>query len=260
MYIYRVKRRPEPCKSRLQRAKYKWLQPFLALEWLWDWLSYLLGNWAFLEVIEYLGTFSILFGVILYFAESGDRDKQKHYQAWQVINTAQGKGGSGGRTEALQELAADHIALVGVDVSDAFLQGVRLSGANLARANLRATDARAGVFERADLEYADLTSANIRGGSFAKANLQYAVFTDGDLNGCNLIDADCEDTDFTRVDLRNCELKNLKWKGIKDLKLANVFGVKDAPEGFMAWAMQHGAVAIESDAEWQAAIEKEQGK
>ena len=260
MYISRLRRRPEPYKSRLQRAKYTWLLPFFALEWVWDWLAYLLGNWAFLEVIEYLGTFSILFGVILYFAESGDRDKQKHYQAWQVINTAQGKGGSGGRTEALQELAADHIALVGVDVSDAFLQGVRLSGGNLARANLRGADVRAGVFDRADLEYADLTSANIRGGSLAKANLQYAVFTDGDLNGCNLSEADCEDTDFTRVDLRNCELKDLKWKGIKDLKLANVFGVKDAPEGFVAWAMQHGAVAIESDAEWQAAIEKEQGK
>jgi uncharacterized protein YjbI with pentapeptide repeats len=260
MYIYRVRRRPEPCKIRLQRAKYKWLWPFFALEWLWDWVSYLLGNWAFLEVIEYLGTFSILFGVILYFAEGGNREKQKHYQAWQVINTAQGKGGSGGRKEALQELAADHIDLVGVDVSDAFLQGVRLSEANLARANLRAADVRAGVFDRADLEYADLTSANIRGGSLAKANLQYAVFTDGDLNGCTLSEADCEDTDFTRVDLRNSELKNLKWKGIKELKLANVFGVKDAPEGFIAWAMQHGAVAIESDTEWQAAIEKEQVK
>jgi hypothetical protein len=260
MYIYRLRRRPESCKSRLQRAKYKWLLPFFALEWVWDWLSYLLGNWAFLDVIEYLGTFSILFGVILYFAESGDRDKQKHYQAWQVINTAQGKGGSGGRKEALQELAADHIDLVGVDVSDAFLQGVRLSGANLARANLRAADVRAAVFEQADLEYADLTSANLRGGSLAKANLQYAVFTDGDLNGCNLSEADCEDTDFSRVDLRNCELKNLKWKGIKELKLANVFGVRDVPDGFMAWARQHGAVAIESDAEWQAAIEKEQGK
>ncbi len=37
--------------------------------------------------------------VIFYFSESGDRLKQKHYQAWQVINTAQGKGGSGGRIE-----------------------------------------------------------------------------------------------------------------------------------------------------------------
>src|SRR6201993_3231728 len=165
MYIYRARRRPGPLKEHLKRARYTWLRPFFALEWIWDWLSYLLANWSFLEVLEYLGTLSILLGVILYFAESGDREKQKHYQAWQVINTAQGKGGSGGRKEALQELAADHVDLGGVDVSDAFLRGVRLSGANLARANLRGGDVRGGVFERADLEYADLTSANIRGGS-----------------------------------------------------------------------------------------------
>src|SRR5260221_11062118 len=109
MYIYRVRRRPEPCKSRLQRAKYKWLQPFFALEWLWERLSYLLGNWSFLEVIEYLGTFSILFGVILYFAEGGNREKQKHYQAWQGINTAQGKGERVGSKQAPHVLEADPI-------------------------------------------------------------------------------------------------------------------------------------------------------
>jgi uncharacterized protein YjbI with pentapeptide repeats len=257
MYIYRARRRPESLKEHLQRTRYPWLRPFFAVEWVWDWVSYLLGNWSFLEVLDYLGTFSILLGVILYFAESGDREKQKHYQAWQVINTAQGKGGSGGRKEALQELAADHVDLVGVDVSDAFLQGVRLTGANLARASIRGADLRSAIFERADLEYADLTSSNIRNGSFAKANLQYSIFTDGDLNGCDLTEADCDDTDFSRADLRNCELRNLHWRGISGINLANIFGVKDAPEGFIAWAMQHGAVAIESDGVWAAAIEKD---
>jgi hypothetical protein len=220
-----------------------------------EWLSYLLGNWSFLEVLEYLGTFSILLGVILYFAESGDREKQKHYQAWQVINTAQGKGGSGGRKEALQELVADHVDLVGVDVSDAFLQGVQLPRANLARAILRGADVRSGVFDRADLEYADLTSANIRNGSFAKANLQYAMLADADLNSCNLSAVDCEGTDFTRADLRNCDLKDIKWKGINGLKLTNIQGVKNAPEGFVAWALQQGAVAVDSDSEWEKMIE-----
>jgi hypothetical protein len=64
--------------------------------------------------------------------------KQKHYQAWQVINSAQGKGGSGGRIDALEELHRDAVPLVGVDVSDAFLQGVDLNGANLLRGNFRA--------------------------------------------------------------------------------------------------------------------------
>jgi uncharacterized protein YjbI with pentapeptide repeats len=223
-------------------------------------MSYLLGNWSFLEVLEYLGTLSLLLGVILYFAESGDREKQKHYQAWQVINTAQGKGGSGGRKEALQELVADRVDLVGVDVSDAFLMGVQLSRANLARASLRGADLRMAVFDQADLEYADLGSANIRNGSLIKADLEYAMFADSDLNGCNLTGANCEDADFSRADLRNCDLKDLNWKGIKEVKLANLFGVKDAPEGFLAWAMKNGAVAIESDAEWGDTIQKADGK
>jgi hypothetical protein len=42
-------------------------------------------------VLECLGGFSVLAGVIFYFSESGDRIKQRHYQEWQVINTAQGK-------------------------------------------------------------------------------------------------------------------------------------------------------------------------
>ncbi|MBV9876270.1 MAG: pentapeptide repeat-containing protein [Verrucomicrobia bacterium] len=260
MYIYRVRRRPGPLKEHLRRARYTWLRPFFALEWIWDWLSYLLSHWSFLEVLEYLGTLSILLGVILYFAESGDREKQKHYQAWQVINTAQGKGGSGGRKEALQELVTDGVALVGVDVSDAFLMGVRLTRANLARASLRGADLRMAVFDQANLEYADLGSANIRSGSMVKTELGYAMFADSDLNGCNLTEASCEDADFSRADLRNCELKNINWKGIKEVKLANLFGVKDAPEGFMAWAMKNGAVSIESDAEWEDAIQKAGGK
>jgi len=59
--------------------------------------------------------------------------KQKHYQAWQVVNTAQGKGGSGGRIEALQELDQDGVPLVGVYVAGASLQGVRLPKAGLNR-------------------------------------------------------------------------------------------------------------------------------
>jgi uncharacterized protein YjbI with pentapeptide repeats len=260
MYIYRVRRRPGPLKEHLQRARYACFRPFFAFEWVWDWVSYLLGNWSFLEVLEYLGTFSILLGVILYFAESGDREKQKHYQAWQVINTAQGKGGSGGRKEALQELVADGVDLTGVDVSDAFLMRVRLTRANLARASLRGADLRNALFDQSNLAYADLGSANIRNGSLVKANLEYAMFADSDLNGCNLTEANCQDTDFSRADLRNCELKNLNWKGIKEVKLANLFGVKDAPEGFVQWAMQNGAVAIESSADWDAAIQKADGK
>jgi hypothetical protein len=82
-------------------------------------------------VLEDLGTFSALIAVILYFADSGNRRKQKHYQAWPVINTAQGKGGSGGRIEALQELNADHVSLIGIEVNGAFLQGLSIRRAGV---------------------------------------------------------------------------------------------------------------------------------
>src|SRR5207253_4467902 len=135
MLVRELRKRPEPWTQTKEKIRHRWLLPLHRLEWTWDWLAFWLSNWAFLEVLEYLGTFSVLIAVIFYFAESGDRKKQKHYQAWQVINTAQGKGGSGGRIEALHELNADKVPLVGVDVSDAFLQGVLLPHANLLRAN-----------------------------------------------------------------------------------------------------------------------------
>ena len=88
--------------------------------------------------------------------------EQKHYQAWQVINTAQGKGGNGGRIDALQELNADNISLIGVDVRDAFLQYIQLDNAKLARAIFRSADIREGHFQQADLEGADFVYANLR--------------------------------------------------------------------------------------------------
>ena len=130
-----------------RRAKMRngWVLPFAGLEYGMDWLAYLLSNWSFLEVLEYLGSFGVLVAVIFYFAESGDRRKQKHYQAWQVIDMAEGKGGNGGRIEALEELNADGVSLVGVHLSSAFLMGVRLPKGKLARANFDGADARNAV-------------------------------------------------------------------------------------------------------------------
>src|SRR6185503_2222627 len=149
-------RRPEKWATLMAGVKHRWMIPFRGFEWLWEWVAYGLSRWSFLEVLEYLGRFSVLIGVIFYFTESGDRVKQRHYQAWQVINTAQGKGGSGGRIEALQELNEDGVPLVGVDVSSAFLQGIRLEHASLIRADFNAADLRGAQLEGANFGDADL--------------------------------------------------------------------------------------------------------
>jgi hypothetical protein len=208
----------------------------------WEWAAFALSNWAFLEVLEYLSSFSVLIAVIFYFSESGDRVKARHYQAWQVINTAQGKGGSGGRIEALQELNADKVPLVGVDVSSAYLQGLRLEHASLVRANFASADLRASDLEGCDLTLADLNSANFRSASLNHALLANADLNDVDLNDADLSDADLSGAMLNGADLRHARLSNIRWQSIRNIRDANVANVVGAPEGFLDWARANGAV------------------
>jgi len=195
-------------------------------------------------VLDYLGRFSILVAVTFYFTESGNRIKQKHYQAWQVINTAQGKGGSGGRIEALQELNADGVPLVGVDVSSAFLQGLKLERANLLRADFSAADVRRSDLRSADFTNANLHFANLRESYLENTSFQSADMTNADLWGCDLTGATLDDADISGADLRFADLKNIQWKQLKKVASANIAGVKDAPEGFVDWALKNGAVQV----------------
>jgi Pentapeptide repeats (8 copies) len=256
MAVLKQRTRPEAWSVLRGRAKYRWMLPFHAIEWTFVWFAYWLSGWAFLEVLEYLGTLSLLVAVISYFSESGDRLKQKHYQAWQVINSAQARGGSGGRIDALEELHADGVPLVGVDVSDAFLQGIDLGGADLLRASFRAADVRGGKFVKSRLEFADLSSANFRNADFQKADLKSASLQDADLNGADLRDSDLEGANLSKADLRNADLSNIKWEKIADIKLADIFGVKNPPPGFEKWALENGAVSTESDSDWQALLSR----
>src|SRR5229473_7164036 len=176
MRVQLHRKRPEPWNVRRQGLKRGWTVPLWAFEWFCEWIAFALSNWSFLEVLEYLSSFGVLIAVIFYFGESGDRLKQKHYQAWQVINTAQGKGGNGGRIEALQELNADGIPLVGVDVSGGFLQGIHLQSARLSRSNFSAADVR-----NSNLNSADMSDANLRSANFRESTLRNAHFERADL-------------------------------------------------------------------------------
>jgi hypothetical protein len=247
MQIRVHRKRPEPWSARRQRLKQSWTVPLWAFEWLTEWMAYVLSNWSFLEVLEYLSSFGVLIAVIFYFSESGDRLKQKHYQAWQVVNTAQGRGGNGGRIDALQELNADRIALVGVDVSGAFLQGIQLHGARLSRCNFAGTDLRNSDFDSADMSDANLREANFRESALRGVEFDDADLTDADLWGADLRGANLSRAILEKADLSRTNLANLKWSGIRELKGANIFGVKNEPEGFVAYALKHGAIQVEAD-------------
>ena len=247
MMTRRISRRPAEWQNVKASIPHRWMLPLRGFEWIFEWAAYALSRWSFLEVLEYLGRLSVLIGVIFYFSESGDRIKQRHYQAWQVINTAQGKGGSGGRIEALQELNADKVPLVGVDASSAFLQGIHLERASLLRADLSAADLRGSALRSADLTSADLHSANFRSSNLENADFTSANLSDSDLVGTDLAGANFNNANLSSADLRNADLRGITWQHIASIRSANIAGAKNAPDGFRDWALRNGAIEHAED-------------
>ncbi len=245
--LLHIKHEPPGSWESYAAGKPKWLRPLFAVEWPLAWVAYALSRWSFLHILEYLGSFSVLIAVIFYFSESGDRLKQKHYQAWQVINTAQHMSGSGGRIEALAELNADHVPLVGVDVSYAFLQGVQLPKARLLRANLTDADVRNSKFDGADLSYASLNGANFRQSNLSRVNFTSADLANADFCGAGFGSSDLADATLDGADLGNADLSGIQWQQIKSIRTANLAGAKNLPEGFLPWALKNGAVQLASN-------------
>ena len=247
---YVVKDREPPLKwaEYKKRTPHKVLLPFLALNWLSDWAAYLLCKWPLVELLEYLGSFSIVVAAIVYFAGAPGRLRQMHYQAWQVINTAEGKGGNGGRIDALQELNYDRVSLIGVEADSAYLQGLKLEKAQMRRASFVGADLRNVDFRRANLADADLHFANFREADLRDCNLSGARLDDADLTGADVSGADLTAVIMDRANLRNANLDHVKnWQAIKSMDKANILGVRNAPAGFMDWARSKGAVEVETE-------------
>ena len=247
-YVFKDREPPLEWNEFKERARRRWQVPWYGLSWAADWAAWKLGQWPLVELLEYVGSFSILFAAIFYFAGAGDRVKQKHYQAWQVINTAQGKGGSGGRIDALRELNDDRVPLIGVDAAGGYLEGVRLEKAQARRANFSRSDLRRARFKRASLDDADLQSANLRGADLSECNLEGSRLDDADMVGASLAGADLAQASLERADLRGADLDHItNWQTIKALRQANIFGIRNAPEAFATWAKKMGAIETNSD-------------
>ena len=215
--------------------------PFVFSKWLSEWAAYALGRWTFLEVLDHVSRLSILVALVFYLAEAPDRRKQMHYQAWQVINTSQGKGGSGGRIEALHELNEDRVPLVGVDVSNAFLQGVRLPSADLRRSDFDGADLLGADLTAANLRDSSLRSTNLRNAKLPRADLRGARLRGADLHGADLGGANLAGCDLSGVDLGEADLAGAKWEGLALVRDADLAGARNAPAGFLEWATRNGA-------------------
>jgi hypothetical protein len=154
--------------------------------------------------------------------------KAANYQAWQVVNSAHGKGGSGGRIDALQDLVANNVSLAGVNLDGAWLESIALKDATLHHASLRGTcrigaDLSGASLESADLTDADLSGVSLKGAFLRRANLSGALLGTADLAG---------------ADLQGIT----GWERIASISYANIDGIRNPPARFVAWAVAQGAV------------------
>ena len=214
--------------ERSQSIQHTRAVPFVYFEWKCEQLSELLEQWAFLDILGHIGRLTIIVAIFFYFYESESRQKAKHYQAWQVINSAQGKPGSGGRMDALQDLNRDGISLVGVDISGAFLPELNLENAKLERANISGADLYdsnlAGAkLLIANLSEAELERANLSGTDFYDANLVRADLSGADLSGAELIKSNLSEVRFYDANLSGAKILNANLTGAK-LYYTNLVG------------------------------------
>ena len=85
-----------------------------------------------------------------------------------------------------------------------------------------------------------LRAANLSGANLYDANLANADLVGADLSGAILLEAK----------LVEANLANIKnWRDIKSIENANIYEVKNPPDGFIDWAKDHGAVEIEDEKE-----------
>jgi uncharacterized protein YjbI with pentapeptide repeats len=154
-----------------------------------------------------------------YIWEAPKREKQKHYQAWQMINSAAELPGSAGRIEALQDLNRDGVDLNGlkaananlsnIDMKKARLYKVELEGANLQRANLKEASFRGANLKNADLFMSNLPKTDM--GPFfdnweQRDNWHVAPMTLTNLEGANLRGANLEGANLDRAILKGAFL------------------------------------------------------
>ncbi len=210
------------------------LRPFVAgergLERFVNWL----GSLALFQLLEYAGRLTVLVAVIFYFLEAPERCKQAHYQAWQLINSAQGQTGSGGRIEALQDLNNDHVSLVGLAAPNAHLEGINLPNAILWNVNLSGANLSSATLNGADIHGASLTSATLNGATLTDADLSGADLSSATLTYANFAGAYLTDTNLEGADLEGADLREVEGLTIDQIKAAKNWELAKYDDAFHA--------------------------
>jgi len=209
------KSKPKRWSEFVGREKRSWVIPFLRFQWICKFISFWLSRWAFIEVLEYIGKLGLLGALIVWFypgchlrqQAADDACKSRHYAAWEMLNSAIGKAGNAGRTDALLDLNRDGVSIQDVDLSGGAVFDERLvitnayfGCANLANARVHVSDLSGAIFHSATLANASFDRVQ-----FPTAQFWTADFTNVWMYGCNLRSNFFDRVDFSDAVFKYCD-------------------------------------------------------
>jgi len=122
--------------------------------------------------------------------------------------------------------------LDGIVVENVEMDYVSFVGSSMKGSSLMSSRMKYGFFRGSDLTGANLAHSDLTGTLWSGANL-----TDADLTKANIEDANMLGVSLVRADLNG--VNNWQSAYFKD---ANIYGIKDPPEGFRDYALSQGAV------------------
>jgi uncharacterized protein YjbI with pentapeptide repeats len=186
-------------------------KPWVFKEWLRYFLEFTkkkLAKKVLIIIVEKGLLISLISGVLKYYWEAPQRQKQKEFQAWTIINNAAGKEVSGGRISALQDLNENGVELWNLVLDRANLSGIKLENGKLAQ-----TSFKRAILECTQEKCSNLRKANLYQSNFYDASLSKIDFRETNLIDANLQKAYLEQAKFQKAHLYKANLKESKIKG-----------------------------------------------
>jgi uncharacterized protein YjbI with pentapeptide repeats len=179
-------------------------------------------------LINNAGNIAIPVAVFIYFLEIGDRKEKKHYEAFQVIDSANGIETSYARFKAMQDLNNDNVSLRGIDVPNADLSGIELENVDLSSSDLQKVKFEKAIlngsnfhfsklhevdFSQCKLNNTDFTQATLINSKFFKTELYNAkmntcILDGATINYCHFDGVSLCSSDLRRITANNSSLKN----------------------------------------------------
>jgi hypothetical protein len=177
------------------------------------------------KLLEQFGKLGVVLAAFQYVYEAPARDKQKQLAMWQVVTSARGSSGDGGRIYALESLNGNGASLEGADLSLANLNGADLRGADLRSANLKYASLVGTNLCAANLNGADLTGAKL-----AEVDARWANFGGAILDSALMAPSRANHSDFTLAKFHGAQFYPSAYDTIK-IQLADFRGANsDHPE------------------------------